>query len=761
MKQSIHKLLGILSAFCLMFTLLITSVEAVCYWTPGYFQHQYEKYHVLDSLPAMTMEDLLDVTDEMMDYLKGNREDLHVQTTMEGETREFFSEREIAHMEDVQGLFLAAIMLRRFCILFILLSLAVIAATKGSIPDILPRAVFLGTLLFFGIAAAIGLLVSTNFSKYFVVFHHIFFDNDLWILDPSVDMLINIVPEGFFRDTAMRIILLFGVLALTVLAVSFLFIRKGRIRRPKGLFRMLAVISLLSILISVPAMAAPAWPESSGIQADGGILIDAASGTVLYEKNADQPYYPASITKILTALIIIENCNLDDLVTFSRRAVNDVEAGSSNMGVLPGDELTVRDCLYGLMLASANECANALAEHCSGSIEEFIVLMNQKAAELGCTGSHFANPSGLNGEDHYVTARDMALITKAAIENPTFLEIDGALYWTHAPIKHYPDPEDPHNTIYAHHGMLKRNNSNYYEGAFAGKTGYTSLAGNTLVTCARRDDTTLICVILNGHQTHYQDTKTLLDFGFRNFRSVPISDYHHSYTSMDNDMTISGLTLSPISSLSMDEDCYLTLPKSADFHEAETVLNYQLPEDAPVGSIAEISYHYAGHYIGSSYLMLKNNQNSLSRMEAAANLTAAETIGIPEPTTKPLNAEEEEAQTDTASSVKAIEDGQVPAGHSDLPSHQEPGWFSLKISSAVWVIFALTIVFAGIITAVVVIRIHMERRAEAELYFLRERRKQRLNDIGLTPSEFDLVIQERKRSSYRASRNKRHNKRPS
>ena len=306
-----------------------------------------------------------------------------------------------------------------------------------------------------------------------------------------------------------------------------------------------------------------------------------------------------------------------------------------------------------------------------------------------------------------------------------------------------------------------RNNSNYYEGAFAGKTGYTSLAGNTLVTCARRDDTTLICVILNGHQTHYQDTKTLLDFGFRNFRSVPISDYHHSYTSMDNDMTISGLTLSPISSLSMDEDCYLTLPKSADFHEAETVLNYQLPEDAPVGSIAEISYHYAGHYIGSSYLMLKNNQNSLSRMEAAANLTAAETIGIPEPTTKPLNAEEEEAQTDTASSVKAIEDGQVPAGHSDLPSHQEPGWFSLKISSAVWVIFALTIVFAGIITAVVVIRIHMERRAEAELYFLRERRKQRLNDIGLTPSEFDLVIQERKRSSYRASRNKRHNKRPS
>ncbi len=761
MKQSIHKLLGILSAFCLMFTLLITSVEAVCYWTPGYFQHQYRKYHVLDSLPSMTMEDLLEVTDEMMDYLKGNREDLHVWTTMGGDSKEFFSEREIAHMEDVQGLFLSAIMLRRFCVLFIFLALVVIAATKGSIPDVLPKAIFLGTLIFLGIAAAIGLIVSTNFSKYFIVFHHIFFDNDLWILDPSVDMLINIVPEGFFRDTAMRILLTYSGSALMVLVISFLCIKKNKKGKAMGISRLLAIISLFSILMYIPVTAAPSWPESSGIQADGGILIDAASGTVLYEKNADQPYYPASITKILTALIIIENCNLDDMVTFSRHAVNDVEVGSSNMGVLPGDELTVRDCLYGLMLASANECANALAEHCSGSIEEFTVLMNQKAAELGCTGSHFANPSGLNGEDHYVTARDMALITKAAIENPVFLEIDGALYWTHAPIKHYPDPEDPHNTIYAHHGMLKRNNSNYYEGAFAGKTGYTSLAGNTLVTCARRDDTTLICVILNGHQTHYQDTKTLLDFGFRNFRSVPVSDYHHSYTSIENDMTIAGLTLSPISSLSMSEDCYLALPKSADFHEAETRLNYQLSEDAPVGSIAEISYHYAGHYIGSSYLTIKNNQNSLTLMVAAANLTSAETIGIPEPTTKAFDTTGAKGEPDTVPNVKAIEDGQVPAGHSTSLPDEESGWFPLKISSAVWVVFALTIVSASIITAVIVIRIHIVRKAEAELYFLRERRKQRLNDIGLSPSEFDLVIQERRHSSYRGSKNKRNGKRPS
>lgn len=228
MKPFIHHTLGILSAFCLMFTLLITSVEAVCYWTPGYFEKEYTKYQVLDDLPQMTMDDLLQVTDEMMDYLKGNREDLHVWTTMGGEYREFFTQREIAHMEDVQGLFVAAIRLRRACLAFILFSVLAIAFTGGTLRRVLPKTTFWGTLLFFGIAAILGIIVSTDFSKYFIMFHHIFFDNDLWILDPSVDMLINIVPEGFFSDTAARIIITYGLLALLVLAGSFLLMRKAR-----------------------------------------------------------------------------------------------------------------------------------------------------------------------------------------------------------------------------------------------------------------------------------------------------------------------------------------------------------------------------------------------------------------------------------------------------------------------------------------------------------------------------------------------------
>lgn len=208
----LHRLAGIAAAFCIMIVLFITSVEAVVYWTPGYFEKEYTKYNVLDSLPAMTMDDLLHVTDEMMDYL-------HVETTMGGQQREFFNEREIAHMEDVQVLFLKAMSIRTVCLVLTVLLLAFMAATKARMRKVLPPSLCMGTGLFFGLITALGLIISTDFSRYFIMFHHIFFTNDLWILDPSTDMLINIVPEGFFMDTAARIALLFGSLSLILFGI--------------------------------------------------------------------------------------------------------------------------------------------------------------------------------------------------------------------------------------------------------------------------------------------------------------------------------------------------------------------------------------------------------------------------------------------------------------------------------------------------------------------------------------------------------------
>ena len=225
----IHRTAGIITAFCLMIILFITSVEAVVYWTPGYFEKEYAKYNVLDSLPSMTMNDLLHVTDEMMDYLRGDRDDLHVTTTMGGEQREFFNEREIAHMEDVRSLFLKALSIRRICLVLGAGLLILMAATKARMGRVLPPFLCMGTGLFFALITVLGLIISTDFTKYFIMFHHIFFTNDLWILDPATDMLINIVPEGFFMDTAARIALLFGSLSLILFGVClFLTIRNRR-----------------------------------------------------------------------------------------------------------------------------------------------------------------------------------------------------------------------------------------------------------------------------------------------------------------------------------------------------------------------------------------------------------------------------------------------------------------------------------------------------------------------------------------------------
>ena len=161
--------------------------------------------------------------------------------------------------------------------------------------------------------------------------------------------------------------------------------------------------------------------------------------------------YPASITKILTALIVIEHCNLDDIVTFSHDAIYNVEQGSSSAGLDVGDKMTVRDCLYAMLLKSANEVANALAEHTAGSVQNFAVLMNAKAKELGCQESHFNNPSGLNDPQHYTSAYDMALIAQAAFQNETFVTIDSSLYYDLPPTRHNPDGF----RVYPGHRMLK------------------------------------------------------------------------------------------------------------------------------------------------------------------------------------------------------------------------------------------------------------------------------------------------------------------
>ena len=245
------------------------------------------------------------------------------------------------------------------------------------------------------------------------------------------------------------------------------------------------------------------------IQAQGAVLMDAATGNLLYSKEAETKFYPASITKLMTALLVAEKCSLDDTVTFSKTAVTNLESGAVTLGLVEGDKLTVRQSLYGLLLKSANEGANGLAEHTAGSISKFADMMNARAKELGCTNTNFVNPNGLNNSNHYTTPHDMALIARAAFQNGTVSKIASTLSYQIPATQ-----KAAARTISLGHKMLYPNDARYYQGVIGGKTGYTSLAGNTLVTCAERDGVRLIAVIMKSKSTQYTDTSALLDYGF-------------------------------------------------------------------------------------------------------------------------------------------------------------------------------------------------------------------------------------------------------
>lgn len=549
----------------------------------------------------------------------------------------------------------------------------------------------------------------------------------------------------------------------------------------KRILTLLLCIVLITGTQATLAYAAPEWPSNVSVEAQGAVLMDARSGAVIYGKNLHSVYYPASITKILTALIVIEHCNLDDIVTFSHDAIYNVEQGSSSAGLDVGDKMTVRDCLYAMLLKSANEVANALAEHTAGSVQNFAVLMNAKAKELGCQESHFNNPSGLNDPQHYTSAYDMALIAQAAFQNETFVTIDSSLYYDLPPTRHNPDGF----RVYPGHRMLKKNAPQYYPGVIGGKTGYTMLAGNTLVTCAEKNGMKLITVILNGHQTHYSDTKALLDFGFSNFQSVNIAEADGTYSSVSNDMTIAGLPAADLSVLHMQKDCYVTLPKTADISDAQSAISYELPESAPPAAVARITYQYNDRQIGASYLLHKvAGEDSDAAVSAQAEnvevAAASDEMSGAKVQTASIesggSAQDSGAEYGSDAAQSGALDGESsfnqdplalaqtdPLTSSEsaekkiLSSARRPG-IHLNIPPAFWIIVGVAAVAAIIGSGLLTAKYRIEKREEEERSERYERRRQRLQDIGMTTSEFDMMLQQ-KRSDSALKQTKPH-KRP-
>lgn len=484
---------------------------------------------------------------------------------------------------------------------------------------------------------------------------------------------------------------------------------------------LLCVTLLLGITPASTTYAAVSWPSGVSISADGGILMDADSGTVLYGKNIHESYYPASITKILTALIIIRHCDMDDTVTFTHSAVNTLESGASILGARVGDTLSVRDCLYALLLQSANEVANALAEHCSGSIEKFAELMNQEAAALGCTDSNFANPSGLNDPNHYTSAHDMALIAQAAFSDPTFVEIDSTLYYDvpAGQLQQYPDGW----RYYAHHRMLRKNDSFYYPGAIGGKTGYTSLAGNTLITCAEQNGMKLIAVVLNGHQTHYTDTKALFDFGFSNFKSVAIADKDSTYQKIENDLAIGGIFPGETIKLTVDNNSKITLPVNGEFSDVTSTLDYDLDDTAPDTALARIDYMYGDRIVGQAYLEATTVPGYTAPVAPAGSVSESQTS----------------ATEFTAETTFPV----LPGSTAQTAAKPETRSFSaLSVLKTVLTIGAVV----GIIgVSVFGILMYRAKKEEEELMIRRENRERRRQEWGST-AEFNLTMQEHLRT---------------
>lgn len=262
----------------------------------------------------------------------------------------------------------------------------------------------------------------------------------------------------------------------------------------------------------------PGWPQGPDISASTGVLMEAETGAVIYDKGADELRYPASITKLMTILVAVEHSSLKETVTFTETGIRDVTWDSSNIGMQLGEQITMEDCLYAVYLASANEVSAQVAEYVGGTEQEFINMMNERAAQIGCTNTHFTNASGLPDENMYTTARDMALIFREGLKNKTFRKIiENPTHIIPATNKN-----DKKRGLHTHHPLAAVEDQLYYEGCFGGKTGNTDASGSTLVTGVEQNGVTYIAVVMKAPELGpaCADSTALFDYGFQNFQKT-------------------------------------------------------------------------------------------------------------------------------------------------------------------------------------------------------------------------------------------------
>lgn len=306
------------------------------------------------------------------------------------------------------------------------------------------------------------------------------------------------------------------------------------------------------------------WPKAADIMADTGIVMEASTGAVVYEKGADERRYPASITKLMTLLVAVENAGLDEQVTFTETGIRDVTPDSGNVGMKLGETMSMKDCLYAMIIHSANEVSAQIAEHVGGTEAHFIEMMNEKAAELGCKNTHFTNASGLPDPNQYTTARDMAMIYRAGLENKTFRKIMKKRGYT-IPATNMSDKR----TVYTHHPLYSELSSIFNPDCIGGKSGRTNDAGSTLVTGMKKDGITYIAVVMRDVDINQSgvDTQKLFDYAYGQFQKVYV------------------------------EGGYVIIPKNITLSDLRV-------EEKTIKSRVRQSYYLEDHYVGKGHTVL-------------------------------------------------------------------------------------------------------------------------------------------------------------
>lgn len=411
----------------------------------------------------------------------------------------------------------------------------------------------------------------------------------------------------------------------------------------KRLICMLCVMAVLSgILVSDVGLlhasgtktvqaAGGKWPKLSaqkarGLSCGSAIVMELSTGTILYQKNMHKKYYPASITKILTAMLTAENASPNEILTVSPAAAYGISAGDSTVYSEPGEKLTIEECLYAIMLESANEVCLAVGEHVSGSVKEFVNLMNKRVKELGLKDTHFNNPNGLPDPKHITSAHDMAVIARAAMKNDLFRKVTGT--------KSYTCPKtNKHKTErywLNHHEMVNPHKYPKYAYKYCngGKTGFTRISGSTLVTYAEKDGMELVCVVMksgspkNGEPNEYTDTTTLLNFGFEKYRKYQVSEADAGINdSLFN--TYGSYFDRKNSPVHLSEESSVVLPKGVKLSQAKQTISYidmknnGLKEGDNV--IGEVKYTYKGKTVGfSNIIYTKKQEDDTKSLDSAS-----------------------------------------------------------------------------------------------------------------------------------------------